>query len=231
MARRVAILQSNYVPWKGYFDIIRNVDTFIFYDSVQYTKNDWRNRNKIKTPNGVEWLTIPVEFKTLGQRINETNIAKTDWNVKHWKTLSNNYAKAPCFKELKDVFEDIYMSRLANVKNLSEINFTLIKSICEILHVDTELVWDSDLGLIEGKTERLVDLCKKTNASEYISGPAAKDYLDESLFSGEKISVKWMDYSGYKEYKQLFPPFEHGVSILDLLFNTGEEAVNYLKSI
>lgn len=175
MPKRVAILQSNYIPWKGYFDIIRNVDAFIFYDSVQYTKNDWRNRNKIKTPNGVEWITIPVEFKSLGQRIDETQVARRDWNIKHWKTLSNNYAKAPCFRKYKDLFEDIYTKQLSDVTNLSQINFILIKNICDFLGIKTELLWDKDLGLIEGKTEKLVDLCQKMEASEYVSGPAAKD--------------------------------------------------------
>jgi len=230
MPKRVAILQSNYIPWKGYFDIIRNVDAFIFYDSVQYTKNDWRNRNKIKTPNGVEWITIPVEFKSLGQRIDETQVARRDWNIKHWKTLSNNYAKAPCFRKYKDLFEDIYTKQLSDVTNLSQINFILIKNICDFLGIKTELLWDKDLGLIEGKTEKLVDLCQKMEASEYVSGPAAKDYLEETLFASASIKVTWMDYSGYKEYAQMFPPFEHGVSILDLLFNTGENAVDYLKS-
>lgn len=228
--KKTAILQSNYIPWKGYFDIINTVDTFIIYDEAQYTKNDWRNRNKIKTINGILWLTIPVVKGKLSQKISETVISDPKWNVHHWKTICMAYSKAPFFNDYKSRFEHLYLSDLQGKTYLSEINLTLIRFINSLLNIKTEILIDRDLNLIEGKTEKLVDLCKKTDADIYLSGPAAKDYLDESLFEKENIHVQWMDYSGYPEYDQLYPPFEQSVSIIDLLFNEGENSVKFMKS-
>lgn len=229
--KKVAILQSNYIPWKGYFDIIDSVDEFIFYDEMQYTKNDWRNRNKIKTQNGLIWLTIPCEAKGVisgGQRICDTKITDKRWAKKHWNSIQNAYAKAPYFKEYKSYFEDLYKS-CENEEYLCKINYKFIYAINKILDIKTKITYSQDYGLIEGKTERLVDLVKKAGGSEYLSGPAAKDYIDENLFNEANIKLNWMDYSGYKEYPQLFTPFEHGVSILDLIFNTGRDAINYIR--
>lgn len=227
--KKTAILQSNYIPWKGYFDIINYVDEFIFFDDVQYTIRDWRNRNKIKTPNGLEWLTIPVEVKgKYFQKINETKIIENDWNKKHFKTIIQNYSKAKYFKEYKDIFEELYLS--SNEEYLSEINYKFIKEINKILNIKTKLSLSSDYKLIEGKNEKLISLCKQTKANYYLSGPSAKDYIDEKLFEAENIKVIWMDYSGYKEYNQLYSPFEHGVSIIDLIFNEGPNSYKFMKS-
>ena len=226
----VAILQSNYIPWKGYFDLINMVDEFIFYDEMQYTKNDWRNRNKIKTPNGSIWLTIPVETSgSFGQTIKETKVCyKNKWYAKHWSSVSQNYSKAVYFKDYKDIFEELYLN--TKEEYLVDINYKFISTINKILNINTKISYPGDYQLSEGKTERLIDLCKKTGASEYISGPAAKDYIVEELFKNENIKLTWMDYSGYKEYNQLYPPFEHSVSILDLIFNEGPNATSYMKS-
>jgi hypothetical protein len=226
--KKVAILQSNYIPWKGYFDLIAAVDEFIIYDEMQYTKNDWRNRNKIKTVKGVEWLTIPVRIESLSQKINETQIFADNWAIKHAKTLQANYAKAKCFGQTKDFIFGLY-NDAAKTKLLSEINFIFISRICSFLGIDTKLSFSTDYGLIEGKSERLVDLCQKAGATHYLSGPAAKDYLDLPLFEQNSIAVQWMDYSGYDAYAQLFPPFEHGVSIIDLIFNEGDDARKFMK--
>lgn len=229
--KKIAILQSNYIPWKGYFDIINSVDEFIFYDEMQYTKNDWRNRNKIKTQNGLQWLTIPCETKgsiSNDQRICDTKITDKRWAKKHWNSIQNAYAKAPYFKENKNWVEDIYKS-LEEEDFLCKVNYKFIYAICNYLGIKTKLSFSQDYGLIEGKTERLVDLVQKAGGTEYLSGPAAKDYIEEDLFKNENIKLSWMDYSGYKEYPQLFPPFEHGVSILDLIFNTGKDAINYIR--
>jgi hypothetical protein len=228
--KKAAILQSNYIPWKGYFDIINSVETFIVYDEMQYTKNDWRNRNKIKTVNGLKWLTIAVVGTKFGLKINETLASDPQWNINHWNTIKMAYSKAPYFNEYKAAFESLYLQELNGKSNLSEINVTIIKFINGLLNIKTEVLLDRDLKLIDGKSERLVDLCKKVNADIYLSGPAAKDYLDESLFNAENIEVQWMDYSAYKVYEQQHPPFEHGVSIIDLLFNTGQDAPKYMKS-
>ncbi len=228
--KKVAILQSNYIPWKGYFDIIGMVDEFIFYDEMQYTNRDWRNRNKIKTPNGLLWLSIPVYCKGCqqsGQKISETFISDKTWNKKHWETIKNAYRKAPYFNDYKDIFEELYLGK--EETRLVDVNYKFIRAICNILEIKTKLSFDTEYGLIEGKTERLVDLVQKVEGTEYVSGPAAKDYIVESFFSEANIKLTWMDYSNYQEYPQLYPPFEHGVSIIDLIFNCGEKAKNYMK--
>ena len=226
--KKVAILQSNYIPWKGYFDLINTVDEFIFYDDVQFTKNDWRNRNKIKTSQGVQWLTIPVKHESLSQKVKDTVIADPKWNRKHWSAIVTNYSKASYFKHYKEIFEELY----ANVssKYLSEVNYTFIQKICEILEIKIKFNWSSDFKLIGDKTERLVRVCKEVCATEYYTGPSARGYIDEELFYKEGIKVKYMDYSNYPEYKQLYDAFIHEVSILDLIFNEGSDSKNFLKS-
>ena len=227
MGKRVAILQSNYIPWKGYFDIISDVEEFIFYDEVQYTKNDWRNRNKIKTQAGPAWITIPVRHEHLDQRILDTKIVLPNWSEKHWKTISLTYAKAAYFKMFKDAFKEFYLSPALS-PYLSEINIGAIRLINSLIGIKTKLSASTDYVLPEGKTERLVSLCKQAGASVYLSGPAAKDYLQEDLFEKENIRVEWKDYRGYREYPQAFPPFTHAVSVLDLMFNTGPEALSFI---
>ena len=226
--KKIAILQSNYIPWKGYFDLINMVDEFIFYDEVQYTKNDWRNRNKIKTPQGIQWLTIPVRQESLDQKIKDTKISDKKWNIKHWRTISQNYSKAKYFKDYKDIFEELYLT--CDEEYLSEINYKFITTINQILEIKTKLRWSSEFELVDGQTEKLLGICKDCNADIYLSGPAAKDYFNEDLAKQENIKVEWMDYSGYKEYEQLNPPFEHGVTILDLIFNEGDRAKEFMKS-
>jgi hypothetical protein len=227
-SKTIAILQSNYIPWKGYFDLINMVDEFIFYDEVQYTKNDWRNRNKIKTPQGIQWLTIPVRQESLDQKIKDTKISDKKWNIKHWRTISQNYSKAKYFKDYKDIFEELYLT--CDEEYLSQINYKFITTINEILEIKTKLSWSSEFELVDGQTEKLLGICKDCNADIYLSGPAAKDYFNEELAKQENIKVEWMDYSGYKEYEQLNPPFEHGVTILDLIFNKGDRAKEFMKS-
>jgi len=226
--KKIAILQSNYIPWKGYFDMINMVDEFILYDEVQYTKNDWRNRNKIQTNQGVQWLTIPVRQKELSQLIKDTKIQDKRWRKKHWSTIQQTYSKAKYFKEYKDIFEELYLN--SEEEYLSQINYKFIITICNILGITTKIRWSSEFELIDGQTEKLLGLCKDCNAGVYLSGPAAKDYFDEELAKKENIKVEWMDYSGYKEYHQMFEPFEHGVSILDLIFNEGSNTTKFMKS-
>ena len=227
--KKIAILQSNYIPWKGYFDLINMVDEFILYDDMQYTKRDWRNRNKIQTAQGLKWLSIPVGVKgKYFQKISETKVSEDNWGKKHWETIKHTYAKAKYFKEYKDIFEDLYLN--TNEEFLSQINYNFIVTINQILGIDTTIRWSSEFNLVEGQTEKLLGICKDCNADVYISGPAAKDYFDEELAKKENIKVEWMDYSGYPEYKQLNEPFEHGVTILDLIFNEGPDAGQFMKS-
>jgi hypothetical protein len=226
--KKIAILQSNYIPWKGYFDIIKMADVFVFYDEVQYTKNDWRNRNQIKTPNGLSWLTIPVLQNSLNQKINETFVSHFNWNKKHWNSITCNYSKAPFFKPFESEIQQLYSS--IETQNLSEINQIFIKKISEILNIETDIIDSKALNLLGDKNERLIDAVKKLNGTHYISGPSAKSYLDVNKFEAESIQVDWVDYNGYTEYSQLYGDFKHNVSILDLIFNEGTNANNFLKS-
>jgi hypothetical protein len=226
--KKVAILQSNYIPWKGYFDLIKTVDIFVVYDDVQYTKNDWRNRNIIKTPNGTMWLTIPVRQTGLFQKINETYVAQNNWNKKHWNSITVNYSKAPYFKHFEAEFNRLYSSMES--QNLSDINQIFIKKINEILDIQTEIIDSRSLELLGDRNERIIDAVKKLKGTHYISGPAAKSYLDLNKFESESIQVEWFNYHGYQEYSQLFGDFTHNVSIIDLIFNEGPKALNFLKS-
>lgn len=227
--KRVAILQSNYIPWKGYFDLINSVDDFVIYDDTQYTRRDWRNRNKIKTADGIKWLTIPVEVKgKYFQKINETIVLDRAWAKTHWRTISQSYSKAKFFQDYKNIFEDFYMN--VQEDHLSLINCRLIQLVSSILGIKTKITWSSSYELIEGQTEKLLSICQQSGANVYLSGPLAKGYFDESLAEKMGIQVEWMDYSGYPEYQQLYPPFEHGVTILDLIFNEGPNATTFMKS-
>lgn len=210
-------MQSNYIPWRGYFDLISKVDEFIIYDCVQYTKNDWRNRNLIKTPNGKQWLTIPVYHK-LNQKIDEIIVADNSWNINHWQTIEQFYNKAKYFDEYKDIFYDTYLHM--STVYLSLINLCFIEIICEIFKIDTPIINSSELEIKGSRSERLVNICKQRGAKKYLSGPAAKNYLDVDLMNSEGISVEWMTYD-YPEYKQLHPPFDQKVTILDMIFNCG----------
>jgi len=226
--KKIAILQSNYIPWKGYFDLINSVDEFVLYDTAQYTKNDWRNRNKIKTSQGIQWLTIPIRQENLHQKIQDTKISDAKWNVKHWRAVTQNYAKAKHFKEYKELFESLYLE--CDDVYLSQINFRFMTAINAILGITTKIRWSSEFDLRDGKTQRLLGICQECQANVYVSGPSAKNYLDENLLREENINVEWMDYRGYNEYQQLFTPFDHGVSILDLIFNEGSNATHCMRS-
>jgi hypothetical protein len=226
--KRVAIVQSNYIPWKGYFDLINLVDEFVLYDDRQYTRRDWRNRNRIKTPQGPAWLTVPVQVSgRYHQRIDETEIADLDWGRAHWRTIVHNYADAPFFDLQHDRVERLYAT---NERLLSLVNRSFLEEICSILEIRTRITWSSDYEGVGAKTERLVSLCRQTGADVYLSGPAARAYIEEEQFAAAGIALEYMDYAGYPEYPQLHPPFEHQVSVLDLLFNVGPAATQYLRS-
>lgn len=226
MAKRAAIVQSNYIPWKGYFDLIASVEDFVLYDDVQFTKNDWRNRNRIKAQSGVEWLSVPVG-QCISRRVRDVMISDDRWQRQHWSKLQTNYGKARCFRSCAEWLRPLYLER--NYGTLSELNRTLLEAICGRLGIHTRLHWSWDFETGEGKTSRLVELCKLLGADEYVSGPAARSYLDEQCFVREGISVSWYDYSGYPEYPQLWGAFDHAVSIVDLLFNTGEDSRLFMK--
>ncbi len=226
--KKIAILQSNYIPWKGYFDIINSVDLFIFHDDLLFTSGDWRNRNRIKTEKGLDWLTIPCG-KPKNRLICEVELKDFKWQKKHWAKIDYQYRKSKYFSEYKEFFKSIYLD--FNWENLSDMNQFTIKAISkEILNIDTMFEDSRKYSLKFKKAERVIELLKKAKADMYLSGPAAKDYLSEEIFKKENIQIEWMDYGGYPEYTQLNPPFEHGVSILDLIFNEGSNATKYMNS-
>lgn len=228
--KKVAIVQSNYIPWKGYFDMIAAVDEFILYDDMQYTRRDWRNRNQIKTPQGLMWLTVPVQVKgKYHQKIRDTEIDGTEWAALHWKSLAQNYRRAPHYQEVASWLEPLYLGE--TYTHLSQLNRRFIEAVCQYVGIRTRISNSWDYTLIDGKTERLADLCAQAGGSEYISGPAAKDYVDEQVFTGRGIRLTWFDYAGYPEYPQLWGEFCHGVSMLDLLFNCGQNARRHMRFV
>ncbi len=227
--KNVVITQSNYIPWRGFFDVINTADVLVLYDDVQYTRRDWRNRNKIKTSQGVKWLTIPVEVKgKYHQQIRETRIADSKWNRTHWKTLQLNYARAPFFKEYRPFFEELYLAEQSEW--LSEVNRRFLEKIAGLLGIDTEFRWSWEFEAEGGRTERLVAICKALGATDYWSGPKAKAYLDETLFEREGIRVHYFDFTGYPPYRQLFGEFVDHLSIVDLIFNEGLQAPQFMKT-
>jgi hypothetical protein len=221
--KRVAIVQSSYIPWKGYFDLINSVDEFILYDSVQFTRRDWRNRNRIKTRDGPLWLSIPVEVKgRYHQTIEDTRVSHPGWARRHLETIRHAYARAAAFAEYEPRLRALYES--ATSDRLSAINEHFLVGLCRLLGISTRITRSSEYHLVEGRNERLIALCQQAGARRYLSGPSARAYLDEARFIEAGIIVEWMSYEGYPEYPQLFPPFDHHVSVLDLLLNVGDRA-------
>lgn len=228
--KSVAILQSNYIPWKGYFDLIAFVDEFIIYDDMQYTRRDWRNRNQIKTPNGLQWLTVPIKVKgNYHQTIREAGIEGSEWAEKHWQALKLNYSRSPYFDEIAAIFEPLYLRN--NYTHLSVLNRELIEAVCIYLGITTKISDSHDYKLCDGKSQRLADLCVQAGGNVYVSGPAAKNYLDKEIFMQLGVELYWFDYSDYQEYPQLWGEFVHSVTILDLLFNCGKDAPRYMRYV
>jgi hypothetical protein len=226
MPKRVAILQSNYIPWKGYFDIIHDVDLFVFYDDVQYTKNDWRNRNRIKTRNGPMWLTIPTGTN-LERLVCDVRLSDTHWATKHWKSLCQSYSGTSHFKRYETFLKEIYLEM--RWETLSELNQYLIKTIArDFLGIQTVFA-DSRKYPTQGKKlDRLMELIVKLDAQVYVSGPSAKSYISAERFDEIGVELVYKSYDGYPEYPQRYPPFDHAVSILDMLFNVGSDAPIYI---
>ncbi len=223
------ILQPSYIPWRGYFDLIRRADVFVFYDDVQYDKHGWRNRNRIKNRQGGQWLTIPVHSQgvvTGGTPINAVEIAwEQPWAERHWRALRENYAKAPFFQQYAGWLEDIYSRRPAR---LADFTIPLIIEIAEKLDIcQTRFLRSSALNAEGQKTDRLIHILRSLGADHYISGPSAAAYIEEDKFLAAGIRLEYMQYN-YPEYAQLYPPFDPFVSVLDLLLMTGPDAPRYI---
>lgn len=223
--KRVAVLQSSYIPWKGYFDIIHDVDLFIFYDDVQFTYQDWRSRNRVIANSSPSWLTVPTG-SNIKRLINEVQLADTGWQRKHWSTIRHAYTKARHFREYSQLVEDLYLGTVW--KSLSEMNQSFTRRIADVLGIRTEFRDSLEFDAAGSKLDRLIDLLVKAGATHYLSGPAARSYIDPQRFEAAGIQLEYKDYSGYPEYRQLSDSFEHAVSILDLLFNVGSDAPHYI---
>lgn len=224
---RVGVIQSSYIPWRGYFDFIASVDTFVFHDDIQYTKGDWRNRNRIKTGKGVEWLTVPVHYRESSQLICETYIdVSTPWQKKHVRKVQDSYRDAPY---VKDAVEILGCCSADQSRTISVLNIELIKRICEYLSITTPMILSMNLSLSGSKTERLIDLLKKLGATTYLSGPSADGYLDREAFRKNTIGLEFKSYD-YDSYPQLWGGFEGAVSVLDLIANCGPDARNHIRS-
>ena len=223
--RRVAVVQSCYLPWRGYFDLIRSVDLFVFYDDVKYTKNDWRNRNVVKMRKAPVWLTIPIGKETTKQRICDVEIRSHHWQLKHWRTLNQCYGKCDFFDHYAPFFEDLYCRR--TWKSLSELNQLLTRRLAEWLGIEVVFCDSRRFDLRGKKQERLLDLLTQLNATSYLSGPAATAYIDPSEFAQRNIELKFIDYR-YPEYPQGEPPFLPNVSVVDLIFRFGANSGNFI---
>jgi hypothetical protein len=224
---KVGVIQSSFIPWRGYFDFIASVDVFVFLDDTQYSKNSWRNRNQIKTPGGLQWLTVPVRQERLEQLISETRIDySVPWLRKHLGVWQANYARTPYFDVIMEILSGLNGDK---EETISQLNVRLTRRICEYLQIDTPMMLSSELALAGSKTDRLIDLLKKLNATAYLSGPSADAYLDKEAFRRHGIGLEYKSYD-YEPYPQLWGPFEGAVTVLDLIANCGPQARNLIRN-
>ncbi len=225
---KCVILQPSYIPWRGYFHQIAMADCFVFYDDVQYDTRGWRNRNKIKTSEGTRWLTIPVHARGAQSEHIPINQIRIDWSKNwqnvHLESLKHAYAKAPFYHQYLPFLQNSFMQKPELLVDFT-IPFTI--HIAAILGFTPTFIKSSNLQVKGEKTDRLISILETIGADYYISGPSAQDYIDPQLFTKAGITLEYMQYN-YPEYPQLYPPFESQVSILDLLFMTGDEAKNYI---
>jgi len=225
---RVGLIQSNYIPWRGYFDFIDDVDLFIFHDDIQYTKKDWRNRNKIKTPYGEKWISVPVNYSQTNQLIKDTTIDYTqDWLESHIRKFTEFYKKTPYFLDAIYFLESVENTKF---KSISDLNRELIKNISEYLNIETPVELSCKYNLHGNKTDRIIELLQKTGATVYLSGSNADNYLNKELFIENNIQLEYKSYS-YKPYSQLWGEFNGNVTVLDLIANCGKESYKLYKSV
>ena len=233
MSRKtIVILQSNYIPWKGYFDLMAAADEFLLFDEVQFTKNDWRNRNRIVLGRKLHWLTLPVRTAgDFGAAIDRIEVSRPDWAKAHWGRLRQAYRRAPHYSSIGPELEQAYAAAAA-LTHLSKINEHFLRTIAALLNLDTAIL---HAGIVprttSDATDRLLEICRARGATDYVSGPAARDYLRPGAFQQAGIALHFADYNGYPAYPQSHEPFEHGVSMIDALMQCGLDARSHLKSL
>jgi len=223
---KLAILQPSYIPWVGYFEQIMHVDKFVFYDDVQYTKNDWRNRNRIKVKDGLQWLTVPIKHTSSHMLLSQVMIDNSqNWRVKHLKSLIQYYSRSKYFDEVYALLEN---NLLKELNSLNQLNINIIQDITHYLEIGTEFFRSSELQIKGERNERLINMCKYFGAKSYYTGAAAKEYIDESRFISERIELSYQKYEP-KVYQQLHGEFTPFLSIIDLIFNHGKNSIEIIK--
>lgn len=223
----VGIHQPNFIPWGGFFKKILDSDVFIILDDVQFSKNSFTNRNRIKTPQGTQWLTVPVLTKgRSAQLISEVQIDyKTDWKKKHLKTLRQNYLEAEYFTDVFRIISEIYYQKF---ELLYEFNFQLIKEVCDYIGIETEFRFSSNIETAGQATDRLIELCQNVNGDVYLQGGSASEYQEDEKFKRAEISIRLVGFEG-QEYDQLWGDYEPSLSIFDMLSNLGKTTKKFLK--
>jgi hypothetical protein len=229
MSLSVGIIQSNYLPWRGYFDLIDDVDLFIVYDHVQYTKHDWRNRNRIKTGSGPAWISVPVRFSLSAPTpIDRTPVVyNANWQKKHTRSIDMAYRSSPYYQLYQQDLLDIINTRF---ETISELNVNLIQWIMRQLRIETPIRFSREFSPTGNKTDMLIETLKQVGATDYLCGPASRAYLETKKFRAAGIRVEYKSYD-YQDYPQLHGPFEPNISVIDLLFNCGPDARRHLKSL
>ena len=224
--KTLAVLQPGYLPWLGFFDQLLRSDVFVVYDDVQFDKHGWRNRNRVKSPAGPVWLTVPVLHKGLGwQKITDVQINnETTWGRKHLNTVRQLYARAPYLDRYYPELESILSRRW---ERLADLDLELIHKMAEWLGIRRTIVLSSSLGIGGDRCERLLNMCTHFGAGRYLSGSAARDYLDVEMFAAKGIVVEWQDYQ-HPTYPQQHGEFTPYLSAIDLLFNCGEESTRVI---
>jgi hypothetical protein len=230
--KTIAILQSNYIPWKGYFDIIAAVDEFLIFDEAQFTRRDWRNRNKIIIDGVPHWLTIPVSSKgRFHATIAEMEVSDPGWAEKHWRSIKHAYGRAPFFSVYGPILEGLY-EQAARLQRLTEINELFLRRIATLLELSTAFEHTNQVPRrADTPTGRLVEICIDRCAGVYVSGPAAGDYIQAAEFEAAGVVLRYANYAGYPIYEQATESFEHGVSIIDALMRCGSHTRGHLKSV
>ena len=227
--KRLAIIQSSYVPWKGFFDLLSRCDVYVIYDSAAFSKGHWHNRNRIKRAHGTPWLTIPVKTADrLGQPIDEVTVLD-GWSEKHWDIIAQSYQSAAYFKSESAELKKLFVA-LARESLLTKINEGFLRWLTARLGLKTTILRDRSFSFAGDRTERLVQLCRAVKATHYLSGPSAQEYLDVSRMQLAGVTVEWMQYGPYHTYPQPHGDFVHEVSVLDTLLCTGPRVQEFTVS-
>lgn len=225
--RTIGILQPGYLPWLGFFEQIYKSDVFVIYDDVQYDKEGWRNRNRIKTANGIQWLTVPVYVKlSESPLIMDVRIDNKDnWRKKHFNSIKMSYSKSPFFKEYINIFEEAYSTHWDLIV---DIDMFFILKLADCLGMgDKKIVRSSTLGISGDRDNRLISICKELGADTFYEGAAGKNYIDVDYFARNGVKVEFQEYR-HPIYKQLYGDFVPYLSVIDLLFNHGSESLSIL---